>query len=206
MESDISPEISTIWNEAKAHIEQGDYDKAIEIYKYILIRYSDDDVAVEYANAYLGDTYLTLRWLDLAEKHIKKAINCKPDNASYHYLLGFAYSIQNHWGKAIREFETALAKEPDNSEYMRGLGWSMHCAGNKEKGLAYLFKANKLAPTSINILLDLAAAYLSNLQFKKAHKYAEKAIRIDPNNTLARDMLEKINIFEADYKRLYEEQ
>ena len=78
MESDTAPELYAIWSEAKDHIEQGDYDKAIEIYKYVLIRYSDNDIAVEYANAYLGDIYLTLRQLNMAENHIKKAIKHKP--------------------------------------------------------------------------------------------------------------------------------
>ncbi|GAI08540.1 unnamed protein product, partial [marine sediment metagenome] len=51
-----------------------DYDKAIEIYKYVLIRYSDNDIAVEYANAYLGDIYLTLRRLTcLTFNFIKRA-------------------------------------------------------------------------------------------------------------------------------------
>jgi tetratricopeptide (TPR) repeat protein len=55
-------------------IEQGEYNKAIEIYKYVLIRYSDNDIAVEYANAYLGDIYLKLRRFNLAENHLRKAI------------------------------------------------------------------------------------------------------------------------------------
>ena len=134
MDSDTAPELYTIWGEAKTHIEQSDYDKAIEIYRYVLIRYSDNDIAVEYANAYLGDIYLTLRQLNLAEKHIKKAINCKPDKPDYHYLLGFTYSIQSQWGKAIREFEAAVNKEPNNSEYLRGLGWANPCTGNNANG------------------------------------------------------------------------
>ena len=141
MDSDTVPELYTVWSEAKECIEQGDYDKAIELYKYVLIRYSDNDIALEYANAYLGDIYLTLRRLDLAENHIKKAINCKPDNPSYHYLLGFTYSIQSQWGKAIGEFEVAVDKEPYNSEYLRGLGWAIHRTGDKAKGLAYLHRA-----------------------------------------------------------------
>ena len=55
-------------------IEQGEYNKVIEIYKYVLIRYSDNDIAVEYANAYLGDIYLKLRRFNLAENHLRKAI------------------------------------------------------------------------------------------------------------------------------------
>jgi len=201
MEINTGPELHAIWSEAKEHIEKGDYDKAIEIYKYVLIRYGDNDIAVEYANAYLGDIYLTLRRLSLAEDHIKKAIDCKPDNPSYHYLLGFTYSIQGQWGKAIGEFEVAVAKEPNNGEYLRGLGWAIHCAGDKAKGLAYLHRAIDLMPTNVNILTDLAAAYLSTLQLDDARKYAERAVRIDPKSNVAREVLDQIDRFEADLGR-----
>jgi tetratricopeptide (TPR) repeat protein len=199
MDRDTAPELYAIWSEAKDHIEHGDYDKAIEIYKYVLIRYSDDNIAVEHANAYLGDIYLRLRQLKLAEDHIKKAINCKPDKADYHYLLGFSYSIQRQWDKAIGEFEAALGKQPDNSEYLRGLGWAIHRTGDKAKGLAYLHKAIELAPTNVNILTDLAAAYLSDLQFHEAREYAERAIRIDPRSDVAREVLDNVVRFQSGY-------
>ena len=51
MYGDNIPEFSTIWDEARQYIESGNRDKAIEIYKYILVRYGDEPVAVEYANA-----------------------------------------------------------------------------------------------------------------------------------------------------------
>jgi len=204
MDSDTVPELYTIWSEAKERIAQGDYDKAIEIYKYVLIRYSDNDIALEYANAYLGDIYLTLRRLDLAENHIKKAINCSPDNPSYHYLLGFTYSIQSQWDKAIGEFEVAVDKEPYNSEYLRGLGWAIHRTGDKAKGLAYLHRAIDLAPTNVNILTDLAAAYLSDLQFYKAREYAEKAMGIDPDSKVTREVLDNIDRFQRDHGRFGE--
>jgi len=204
MSSDAASELHTIWSEAKTHIQQGDYDKAIEIYKYVLIRYSDNDIAVEYANAYLGDIYLTLRQLNLAENHIKEAINCNPDKPDYHYLLGFTYSMESQWGKAVGEFEAAVGKEPNNSEYLRGLGWAIHRAGDKAKGLAYLHRAIDLAPTNVNILTDLAAAYLSDLQFQKAHEYAEKAIRIDPGSNVAREVLNNIERFQRDLGQLGE--
>jgi len=201
MNRDIGPELHTIWSEAKEHIEHGQYDKAIDIYKYVLIRYGDNDIAVEYANAYLGDIYLTLKRLDLAENHIKKAIDCSPDNPSYHYLLGFTYSIRSQWGKAIIEFEVALCKEPNNSEYLRGLGWAIHSAGDKAKGLAYLHRAVDLAPINVNILTDLAVAYLSALQFHEAREYAERAMSIDPNSNLTREVLANIDRFQRNLRR-----
>ncbi len=204
MSSDAAPELHTIWSEAKTHIQQGDYDKAIEIYKYVLIRYGDNDIAVEYANAYLGDVYLTLRQLNLAQSHIKKAIDLSPDNPTYHYLLGFTYSLRDQWGKAIGEFKAAINKEPDNDEYLRGLGWALHCAGDKVKGLDYLHRAIDLEPTNVNILNDLAAAYLSGLQFDKAREYAEKSTRIAPDNDVARDILNNIDRFQGDLGQLGE--
>src|SRR4030042_3641743 len=206
MDHDIGPELYTIWSEAKDHIEQGEYNKAIEIYEYVLIRYSDNDIAVEYANAYLGDIYLTLRQLNLAEDHLRRAINCSPDNPSYHYLIGFTYSIQSQWDKAISEFEVALDKEPNNSEYLRGLGWAIYCAGDKAKGLAYLHRAVDLAPTNVNILTDLASAYLSDHQFHKAREYAEMAVRIAPNSNVATEVLANIGRFQRKLGRFAETQ
>lgn len=46
------PELNSIWDDARGFIERGDFDKAIEIYKYILVRYGDNTVAVEYALAF----------------------------------------------------------------------------------------------------------------------------------------------------------
>src|SRR5271157_3091532 len=120
-----SPELTTIWEEAKAFIDQGDYDKAIEIYKYVLVRYGHDPVANEYAHSYLADTYLTLRELDLSEHHIKEAISLNPNKPDYHYILGFIHSLKSQWPTAVREFKLAVNKDPDNGEYLRGLGWAM---------------------------------------------------------------------------------
>ncbi|GAI95105.1 unnamed protein product [marine sediment metagenome] len=47
MTNEDVPELQSIWDDARRFTERGDYDKAIEIYQYILIRYSDYPVAVE---------------------------------------------------------------------------------------------------------------------------------------------------------------
>jgi len=198
------PELGIIWDEAKGHIEQDNYEKAIEIYRYILLRYSDNDIAVEYANAYLGDAFLTIGQLELAESHIKKAISQNPDNPGYHYILGFTYSKKCEWKESIREFEVAVAKEPINGEYLRGLGWAVSGSGDRMKGLAYLHKAVELAPTNLNILTDLAVAYLSLRNIDKAKEYSEKAVLIDPTNAMAKQLKVDIGHFQEKLKGLDE--
>jgi tetratricopeptide (TPR) repeat protein len=201
MDANTQPEIATIWNEAKAYIEQGNFDKAIETYRYVFIRYPDNPVAGEYASAYLGDVYLTLRQLDLAESYIKKAISYSPEKPDYHYVLGFVYSVQCRWEKAIQEFEKSVSRESGNDEYLRGLGWACFNAGHKLKGLEYLHRASELAPSNVHIWLDLANAYLLTLDFEKAKQYGAQALLVDPGNGLAQEVVNKIEEFHKMFRR-----
>jgi tetratricopeptide (TPR) repeat protein len=199
MDGDNIPELYAIWDEARKHIESGNYDKAIEIYRYILVRYGDDDIAAEHANAYLGDIFLTLQQLDLAKDHIKKAISYKPEKPGYHYILGFILSVKRQWDKAVAEFEIAVTKEPGNGEYLRGLAWAMYSSGDVARGLASLEEAKRLAPTNANILTDLAVAYLSSANIDKAAEYAEKAVRLDPTNAVAQDVFKRVLSFSKGF-------
>jgi tetratricopeptide (TPR) repeat protein len=111
------------------------------------------------------------------------------------------YFIQCHWNKAFKEFELAVKAEPDNAEYLRGLGWALFNEGNKLKGLGYLHKTIELEPASVNILLDLANAHLIMLDFNNAKVYVDKALLIDPGNGLARQVREKIREIHKTIKR-----
>lgn len=195
------PELESIWDEARSSIEQGDYKRAIETYQYVLLRYSDQPIAVEYANAYLGDIFLTLRQLDAAGNHIKKAISLEPEKPDYRYILGFVYSIERRWNEAILEFEKAVEKEPGNGEYLRGLGWAIYSSGDVAKGLSYLEEASHLQPANANVMTDLAVAYLSCSDFSKARECAEKAVRIDYTNPVARNVLKRVLSFSNGFRQ-----
>lgn len=187
------PELQSIWDEAKGHIDRGEYDKAVEIYNYVLIRYTDHAIAVEYANAYLGDILLTTRRPDLAEQHLIKAIDIAPGKAHYHYLLGFTYSVKEQWRKAVRAFRKSIKLDPDNGEYERGLGWAIFNAGNRTEGIAHLFRALELSPSNVQAMTDLAAAMLMLGNLTKAREYGQKALRIEPGYVLAQNLLETID-------------
>jgi len=196
MNGDDRPELRSIWDEAKAHIERGDYDKAIEIYRYVLIRYAENDIAVEYANAYLGDIFLAIRRLDLAEKHLKMAITIAPGNSHYYYLLGFSYSIKEQWAKAVTQFRKTISLDPDNGEYERCLGWAMFNGGNRIEGITHMYRALELSPSNIHTMTDLATALLMLGNIEKAKEYGERALSFDPNYILAQDLLKTIDRIE----------
>lgn len=191
-------ELDFIWDEAKGCIDRRDYDKAIEIYRYILVRYADNPKAVEYANAYLGDVLLTTRrHLDLAENHLKRAIDASPDNPHYHYLLGFTYSVTQQFSKATQALKKAAALSPNNSEYERCLGWAMFNAADQLEGLDHLNRAQELAPQDVHVMTDLGTAMLMLRDFALARQYAEDALRIDPGNEAARRLAQTIDRIEG---------
>jgi tetratricopeptide (TPR) repeat protein len=194
---DEGSEFDSIWDEAKGYVDQGDYDKAIDVYKYVLVRYSDNPRAVEYAHAYLGDVLLTSRQhLDQAETHLKKAITGAPDNHHYHYLLGFVYSVKGKWPKAIRALKKAIALSPGNSEHERCLGWAMFNGGHETEGLDHLNSALELAPTDVHIMTDLGTAMLMLRDITMARQYAEDALRIDPTYDLAKKLAETVELID----------
>jgi tetratricopeptide (TPR) repeat protein len=202
MKEDNLSELEAIWDEARIKVESGHPDKAIEIYKYILIRYASDPIASEYANAYLGNLYLDLKKYDLAETHIKNALKYQPKKAKYHYLLGFVFSYQRQWVEAIAEFSKAVEREPQNAEFLRGLGWATIQNGDRGQGLILLHQAEKLAPGSFNILTDLAVAYMVE-DIEKARRYAEQAISANSDSPLAINILHAINAADEAANRLY---
>jgi Tfp pilus assembly protein PilF len=63
--------------------------------------------------------------------------------------MGFAYTLQQKWKSAIKEFEIAVTKDPDSGEYLRGLGWAIYNGGDTVKGLTYLRWASEKDPKTL---------------------------------------------------------
>ena len=191
MTDGMAHELDDLWQEANEHVNRGKFHEAIEIYKYILVRYSDNNLANEYANAHLGDILLTLGQTELGLYHIKKALSYDLDNPRYHYLLGFVHYIRYEWENAIQEYKVALEKEPWNGEYLLALGEAVFNAGDKKTGLEYLHKAAPFYPDNSGMLAELATAYMSLGDIGNARLYAEKAVAIRPDDIMARAVLKK---------------
>src|SRR3990172_486529 len=110
------PELETLLSKAARYRSEGDLDKVIMTCKDILKGYPDNAGACGQAYAGMGDAYLVLRELKLAEDYLKKAMGYDPLNPKYHYLLGFVYSVSRQWDRAVKEFEVSVKQEPDESE------------------------------------------------------------------------------------------
>ncbi len=184
MGQDTHPELSGIWDEARSYIGKGEFNKAIETCKYILIMYGDDQAVRERANAWLGDAYLLQQQPGLAEDHIRAAIELNPEKAAYRYMLGYIYSKQCRWEDAVRELRKAVHQEPGHDEFNRGLGWAVYNSGDTLTGISILHTAHELNPDNTTVLTDLAVAYSNLAEFRRARYFIRKALNLDPQNPL----------------------
>jgi len=194
MDDDMVPVPDDLWQEANEYTSRGNFDKAIEIYKYILIRYGANNLANEFANARLADILYMLGQTELAEDHIRKALNYNPENPNYHCTLGVIYCTRFEWEKAVREYGMALEKEPWNGEYLRALGEAVFNAGDKKTGLEYLHKAAPFYSDNSGFLAQMATAYMSLGDIENARLYAEEAVATRPDDIMALAVLKKTHV------------
>ena len=191
MSDDMASELDDLWREAKEHVECCNFDQAIEIYRYILIRYGDSNSAAGYAHACLGEVLLTLGRTDQGENHVRKALSYDPENHRCHFLLGCIYGQRYEWENAIQEYRLALDRELWNPSYLCAIGETIFNSGDKKLGLEYLQKATDLCPDSSGMLTELATAYLSLGDFESARLYAQRAVAIRPDDIMAWVVLKK---------------
>jgi len=192
MNDDMGPDLDELWQEADEHVNRGDFDKAVEIYRYILIRYVDNSLANESANAHLGDVLLTLGQTDLAESHIRNALSYNPENPKYHSLLGFVYYTRYEWENAVKQYKLAFDKEPWNRDYLHAVAVAAFNSGDRKTGLEYLHRVLPLYPDNSGMLAELATAYMSLGDIESARLYAEKAVRTNPADVMAHAVLMRI--------------
>lgn len=193
MSEDTASELDDLWHEASKYCEHPrDFDKAIEIFENILIRYGDNSSAAEQAHAHLADILLFLGRTDEGESHIRKALSYDPENPDYHHSLGFVYYTRQEWDNAVKEYRLALDRDPWNREYLHSLGTATFNAGDKKTGLLYLHEVAPLYPNNSGMLTELVTAYMSIGNMTCAMEYAEEAVRTNPADVMAHAVLRRI--------------
>jgi tetratricopeptide (TPR) repeat protein len=185
---------------AAACSKRGALHQAAGIYKDILSQYRENPRACDRANAYLGEIYLTLNEIDSAKLHLNKAVDSDPMNDRYHYLLGSVYTRTSEWRSAIREFEISVKQRSNDAEYLRALGWAMWTSKDVF-GLYYLQRALSFDPDNLDILEEMATAYINIHDLVKARQCLDRAIEIDPGSSITKKLMTKIQTNEeADHK------
>jgi tetratricopeptide (TPR) repeat protein len=130
----------------------------------------------------LGDNYLRQDNINMAFVQYNKAINMKPESVGLRYKIGRLFLKKGLPQEAIKEFEAAIAKDPQYALAYEGLGQCHFEMKNLEAAEQALLKAITLddqlwsAHNLLGIIND------RNLKFDEAIKRYQTAIAINNRN------------------------
>lgn len=167
--------------EGKTYYNNGEYDKAIEIFKKAVELNPN-----EYLNwQWLGRSYYE-RYSDGDEENalnsLLKAVELNPNDDSNWYWLGISYGMNSRYDKEKESFLKATELNPNNADNWYKLGISYFNDKQYDKAIESFSKAVELNPNDDNNWDRLIWSYRFNGQYDKAIESSLKAIEINPNS------------------------
>jgi tetratricopeptide (TPR) repeat protein len=103
---------------AKNYLQQGQYEKAISIYKNL---YKQNPYQVRYLTA-MVEGYQQLEDFDTAQKLLKEKLAQPKANPQLYVDLGYNYALQKKDSLATLNYELALEKAKENKNYIYAVG------------------------------------------------------------------------------------
>ena len=116
-----------------------------------------------------------------AKAAANEALRLQPDLPDSHLALGYYY----YWGKldydrALREFNSALEREPNNADLIFAIGVVQRRQGKWNEALANMSRAAKLDPRSGNNRYNLGETYLLTRDFTRAVQLSDETLTLSP--------------------------
>ena len=197
---------------ASTNLEQ--YEAANQsLERYITLRMSAEDVfpdqILETSLYYLGENYNALGQPLQAIDPLTKALAIDHTDADALYQLGLAYSLTGNNDRAIASFQNAVQFVPDFTEAYQAMidsytaqglspqadyarGMEAYSKENFPLALKYLESAAPGLTDFAPVFWGLALVYEKSGNDLKALESAQRALVLDPNNILAKDILNRL--------------
>jgi TolB-like protein/Flp pilus assembly protein TadD len=117
-----------------------------------------------------------------AKRAVDAALAVAPDLAESHIALGY----YNYWGersfdRALREFESVRATQPNNGDLQHAIGYVQRRLGRWDEATASLEEARRYDPRSPVTTLDLADVYVNRRRYADGEPLIERAIQLAPD-------------------------
>jgi len=141
----------------------------------------------------LGDkAHVSARDIPEAEGHYLRAVELDPNFAMAYARLGVVYINSNQVAKADKYFAKAYALSKNVSErerlYITG-HYYQNVTGDMPKVVEALQESIQTYPTQIDNYINITAAYSALGEFAKALPFAEKAVEMQPEDSIAAENL-----------------
>jgi cytochrome c-type biogenesis protein CcmH/NrfG len=170
-------------------MQQQDYQSGILLHERLL----EQDPKNALASFHLGYAYGQIGDHRKEVFYYEKAIASGFNTDRIYFNLGMAYGELNEIEKSIAAFKKALQINPESSNSHFGLALAYYQNGftdNLTEG--EFLKAVDTDPTNIDARLYLSIFYADRGEIQKACHQLREILKIEPTNTSARELLEKI--------------
>lgn len=137
---------------------------------------------------------------------LKEIVKRFPNYPYAYYLLGVARTKCGLFNLAKRTFEAVHILDPENSEYLKNLGWAKFMINEIEDGRNDLRDAINLDLTNASIYLDLAMTYFYAFDFENALEWLERAKALDSKDSFILENYRFVKEMEKDFYNLSEEE
>ncbi len=189
----LSPDLFAQLHIAEELKIEGKHTEAIAVLENILLSAPDCVEAFEE----IADNELSLGAQDRATKAAQQALSLNPKSCPALYILGFIASHHLRWKESIELLQKANHLEPNDSEILRCLGWSLFMHGDQLSGLVTLERALNLDSDSPYTLCDLGMIHLHLHDPEKALSLFEHALKIDPTHLRTLECIEMAKELQA---------
>ena len=142
-ESDPKLEARTRLLLGALYTQQGNWSKAISLYKELLEIPEVDEQTARRGRMALSNAYAQSGDMANGQRILEEVYAQSPDDPGVNNDLGYLYAEQNkNLEKAEKMVRLAVAAEPENPAYLDSLGWVLYRLGKNEEALEVLKKAN----------------------------------------------------------------
>nr|MBF0222349.1 tetratricopeptide repeat protein [Desulfobulbaceae bacterium] len=128
---------------------------------------------------------------DEAAKIIKVMLKNNPNNIDLHEDVADSCFDSGMNALAAKYYQYVLSECPDREYLLKKLGTAHLRHHDPQSAIEIFERAIMKTPEDIDMLLDLAQAYLDSKLRMRADKWASKAARIDPANVRAKELLKQ---------------
>jgi tetratricopeptide (TPR) repeat protein len=172
-------QVAQLFAQADAFHNDGEYQKAIDIFKEVL---ADNPDMIE---AYMKIAHTYRYWYKYAqsEEWFLKAIAKSPPNAHIYTDLGKLYRNMGEYDKAEAAFLKSISLDPNLAEiYNYGLGYLYLEQDRYLEAETMMLKGLELDPTNSFSYMSLGDLYREMEKFELSEQMFKKALEIDPKS------------------------
>ena len=164
VESNNVPQWKIIWDEARESALEGDFDKAVQSYKSLLVLKSN----LQEGRWELTKLLIYLkRWNEAAE-HLEFLLGAEPENILYINSLGKVMLEMNQYDRAEDLFSKVYEINSTDQTALAGLVEALSKLGKKDEALPYLEQLSRQDPTNRGVRRYLAFLYYDAGNYEKA--------------------------------------